>query len=314
MPEEDVFNCPICSWVLDVYRVGPTKDGNAAYDGAYCDCPRCGCFFIERGAQMQARRDKPDSLLSAWIRQRKEEGLPKPEITSNTLENIIDSLLRYSPHRKQLIIMKHMNSLSGRIPGKEVKYDLEIDYPLMWLESADEFSYLLDVLKERNLIRVQGEAKTPTVRIEADGWDFIEAHAQENILTDQAFIAMSFNEEFDEIWKGGIEPAVQAAGYKPLRIDKELFIGHIDATIFNEIRQSRYLIAEVTEMNPGVYYEAGYALGLDIPVIWCVRKEVLDKKQIHFDTRQMRHIAWTNSGDLKEQLFELIDFVIGRRS
>ena len=40
----------------------------------------------------------------------------------------------------------------------------------------------------------------------------------------------------------------------------------------------------------GVYYEAGFAHGLNIPVFFTCQKGFLEK--IHFDTRQYNHIEW----------------------
>ena len=50
----------------------------------------------------------------------------------------------------------------------------------------------------------------------------------------------------------------------------------------------------------GVYYEAGFALGLDIPVIRTCRKDRLDK--VHFDTKQVSHVLWQTSEDLRRNL------------
>ena len=59
----------------------------------------------------------------------------------------------------------------------------------------------------------------------------------------------------------------------------------------------------------GVYYEAGFAHGLDIPVIFCCRKDVLEK--VHFDTRQYNHIVWEKPEELREKLANRIAAVIG---
>ena len=39
-----------------------------------------------------------------------------------------------------------------------------------------------------------------------------------------------------------------------------------------------------------MYYEAGFAHGLGIPVIFTCRKE--DKGKLHFDTSHFNHIFW----------------------
>ena len=95
-------------------------------------------------------------------------------------------------------------------------------------------------------------------------------------------------------------------------MDAEPHIERIDTKIVTEIRNSRFLVADVTLQRPGVYFEAGYALGLGLPVFWCVRND--DLKNVHFDTRQYNHIVWDNAQHLAEQLHLFVTAIIGKRS
>ena len=56
----------------------------------------------------------------------------------------------------------------------------------------------------------------------------------------------------------------------------------------------------------GVYYEAGFAKGLGREVVWTVKKELIDKNLVHFDTRQFNHIAWETTEDLRKKLSQRI--------
>ena len=93
-----------------------------------------------------------------------------------------------------------------------------------------------------------------------------------------------------------------------MRIDLKQHINKIDDEIIAEIRNSKFLIADFTGNRGGVYYEAGFAYGLGIPVIWTCKKE--DISELHFDTRQYNHITWTNSEDLYIQLVNRIKATI----
>lgn len=55
----------------------------------------------------------------------------------------------------------------------------------------------------------------------------------------------------------------------------------IDDKILAEIRRSGLLVADFTGHRQGVYFEAGFALGLDVPVIWCCREDEIEKA--HFE-------------------------------
>ncbi|MGD0826704.1 MAG: hypothetical protein ABSA09_01275 [Desulfobaccales bacterium] len=112
------------------------------------------------------------------------------------------------------------------------------------------------------------------------------------------------------IWEGPINNAIKKAGYKPYRIDAEPHNDRIDAKIISEIKNSRFVIADVTEQKRGVYFEAGFALGLGLTVIWCVREG--DLENVHFDTRQYNHIVWEDLDDLENKLFDFIGAIIGK--
>ena len=129
----------------------------------------------------------------------------------------------------------------------------------------------------------------------------------------RAFIAMWFDESMNQAWDQGVAPAVRDAGYEAVRIDRKEHVNKIDDEIVAEIRRSRFVVADFTHGDSGarggVYYEAGFAHGLDIPVIFCCRKDRLE--EVHFDTRQYNHIVWETPGDLRDQLTKRIAAVLG---
>jgi nucleoside 2-deoxyribosyltransferase len=98
-----------------------------------------------------------------------------------------------------------------------------------------------------------------------------------------------------------------------LALDKKEHNNKIDDEIIAEILRSKFLVADFTcekeKVRGGVYFEAGFAMGLGIPVIWTVAKESLD--DVHFDTRQYNHIVWDKPETLRNLLKARIGAVIG---
>ena len=133
------------------------------------------------------------------------------------------------------------------------------------------------------------------------------------VATSKAFMAMWFDDSMTKAWEQGFEPAIRGAGYEPVRIDQKEHVNKIDDEIIAEIRRSRFVVADFTHgdngARGGVYYEAGFALGIGIPVIFTCRKDVLE--EIHFDTRQYNHIVWEQPIQLREALQKRIGAVIG---
>ena len=64
------------------------------------------------------------------------------------------------------------------------------------------------------------------------------------------------------------------------------------------------MVADFTGQRAGVYYEAGFATGLGRPVIWCCRKDEIDK--LHFDTNHKNHIDWETPEELRDRLYRRI--------
>jgi len=205
------------------------------------------------------------------------------------------------------------------ISKSQVKYDpLCAFFTCKYLtgQCCKELEFLCNALSERKLISLDKErlksAGLIRLIISPEGWEYLDRQTIKPILVDRAFVAMSFSKALDEAYTNGIKQAIKDAGYEPLRVDKEPHIDRIDAKIISDIKDSYFMVADVTEQKQGVYFEAGFAIGLNRPVIWCVRKDELDK--VHFDTRQYNHVVWETPADLHEQLYNRICAIIGRRS
>lgn len=142
------------------------------------------------------------------------------------------------------------------------------------------------------------------------------AHLEELRLTQRdsllGFCAMWFDEALNPVWSDAIEPAIDAAGYDPKRIDRVEHNNRIDDEIIAMLRRSRFVVADFTGQRGGVYFESGFALGLNIPVIWTIRDNQLDG--VHFDNRQYNFITWNidNLADFQTKLQNRIEATIGR--
>ena len=107
-----------------------------------------------------------------------------------------------------------------------------------------------------------------------------------------------------------IDRAVEESGYKPVRIDKIEHVNRIDDEIIARFRRSKFLIADFTGQRNGVYFEAGFMLGLGRPVIWvCEKAELHD---VHFDTRQYNTIDYLDAADLQKRLQVRIEAIMGK--
>lgn len=141
----------------------------------------------------------------------------------------------------------------------------------------------------------------------AKGVAEVEAE-QKRVASDQAFVAMSFDPAMKPVYDDRLHPGIRNAGYKPFRVDRHDHANRIDDEIMAQIRRSRFVVADFTGQNHGVYFEAGFALGLSL-VIWSCRKS--DIPGLHFDVRQYNCIDWAAPDELARRLTVRIEAILG---
>lgn len=101
----------------------------------------------------------------------------------------------------------------------------------------------------------------------------------------KCFIIQPFADEYKKRCDETYKPAIEKAGLEPYRIDE-----HYSATkmmiqsIKEEIEKSAVCLADITEKNPNVWYEVGFADGHDIPVVLIC--DSCKRKNLPFDVNQ----------------------------
>lgn len=197
-------------------------------------------------------------------------------------------------------------------PGEQFKLPSDKHtVTLLFCESVDQVEYYVNALDKNGWIgNRQGRLDHPEREITPEGWARIHALAggaerQRN----PAFVAMWFGkpreegdedrrEEMENLFKNGIEPAIEDAGYHGVRVDMVEHNDLIMGRVIDDIRKAPFVVAELTENNPGVYYEAGFARGQKIEVIYC-RK---DDQRPHFDVSGINQVVYKDARDLRERL------------
>ena len=111
------------------------------------------------------------------------------------------------------------------------------------------------------------------------------------------------------------------------RVDRIEHNDDIDDRIILEIRQADFVIADLTYARPSVYFEAGYAQGRPVPVVYTARKDHFRPRsddpygnfRVHFDLQMRNIIAWARPGDamfarrLKTRVNRVISPILRRK-
>ena len=179
----------------------------------------------------------------------------------------------------------------------------------LYFKNHYEYWFYLNTLKEQGLITFTDVSSKDgkdaiNIKLTFKGLEYVINLQESGENSNYCFIAMSFSNTTLQI-REIIKKAVRESGYEPLLIDELHYDTEltINDAIIRFIKKSKFLIADFTEQKHGVYFEAGFALGLNRPVIYtCLQK---DFKDTHFDTNHYPHIIY-NLEDLEIKLKDKI--------
>jgi nucleoside 2-deoxyribosyltransferase len=206
------------------------------------------------------------------------------------------------PERLEQISILHTNLLQVEALGRSAQTALGTKAPLS--ATPGKWEWEIPVPEIHSTLRAQKKSETNSTTAD-------RPRAEDKISTSRhAFVAMSFDEQFKDVYNLGIEPAVTGKKLICERTDKTVFTGEILKRIKTKIQSAAVVIAEVSEANPNVYLEIGYAWGKDRKIV-LVTKEGRDPL---YAVRWHKHICYPNIVKLERALAAELSFVLSAPS
>lgn len=281
--------CLLCSYKAQV------KSDVRKYRSEYF-CNNCGKFSTEN-------LGTTDAVILAKLSHAVKKGQRDEYVVEITNDFISEVSKRELPtvveQVDNLVLYFGKNSLPGKLLCFSPKTCLallgsvdEAGFNYILKSSIDDFKYLL----HSDSYLPQEDSLNPDDRkflLSRSGW--IRYEELRTVQSHKAFMAMDFkNPTLDKIFNDYFIPAVKETGFDLERVDTNPKAGLIDDKIRVDIRNSRFVIADLTDDNRGAYWEAGYAEGLGKQVIYTCKKEVFDAPATkpHFDTNHHLIIVW----------------------
>jgi hypothetical protein len=271
-------------------------------------CPQCIEYQVTSSAEPDLTKiaDQVKPRVSRWIHDECRSGTV-PKITTREIE-----LLR---NLKPLPFEERANRVLLGLAERTAVYGVPFSLftiPRFWalaetFKPADA-QFILRYLRDRKYVQLTNE--DGNAFLTGDGLREVDRLKEANGESIQGFVAMWFDPQMDAIWREGLKPAIEEAGYEPIRLDETEHNNKICDEIIAKIRRARFVVADFTGQSRGVYYEAGFAAGLGIPVIFTCRQQG-DQDDLHFDVRQFNTIDWTDAADLRGKLTTRISATIG---
>lgn len=243
-----------------------------------------------------------ESLVENWY----------PKNFSERVDNILLYIARHTNHIGQWL----------HLPAKLLLNVLFVDCQMLdendfsktrnqWIQrTSDEFiqeaNYMLRFLKTKGYIETDEfkELKTHSIVLTPEGYARVDELQKYSTSGRNVLVAMSFKDT--QKLREAIRKGVTDAGYYAIFIDEVQHNDFITPELLKYIKDSKFVVADLTHQNNGAYFEEGYAMGLGKPVIQLCQKGL----QLHFDIAQKNTIMWDTEDDIPQKLCNRIKATI----
>lgn len=288
------IQCPICERSCELL--------GRSLDTACYQCLRCGRFcltgtvlaIIPNALGLDGNKR---ALVSHAIQRMQTKNSRPPVLNSETIKRIVEHEQLPTPFEQgnNLIVWLGDHSLELSSPGKLLTLDSSTKLSVTGSRNVEEFDFIVTSLAQRGLLtsKLLPGGGMAQVMLSFSGWEYYYDLKNKSIVSFKAFMAMKFgNSLLDDVYKNHFKLAVKATGFDLFRVDDVPRAGLIDDKIRSDIRAAKFLIADLTDENPGAYWEAGYAEGLGKPVIYTCQKSAFEVHSTHFDTNHHLTVIW----------------------
>lgn len=350
--------CPICG-NDNTYKEFPSDD----FFSAFFICPACGRFKVDFDLNSNILDYLDKNKLASYLYYNNEKSKSFKNPNSKLFFNFIGSdknfekVKKESPYSfhvtKEIVENWYPHSFNEKINmfllnlyNRQNYFEDKVTFTEEQLKSACFVTRYLDWGKELNRNQVSEQANSfvgylseqgfvslaplnEYIILKPDGLKRVDEFQKSDINNKNVFVSMAFNDKTKDTRKA-IKEGIISSGYSPEFIDEIIHNKQIVPEMFRLIRESRFLILEISEPNYGAYYEAGYALGLGKEVIICCNEDVFNNnipkfnKDIseeefkkfqkyfkpHFDIAQKQILVWKDYDELTSTLAEWIKAII----
>ncbi len=288
----------------------------------YFKCPACGVYgmtdilitVIDKNVETHIVIQK-GYILAGLCREIKDADGEPILFTSDNVEGYLESSeipdidsIEVKANR----LLLYLRNRSDRYMAP-VKVYTQKDFPIAYAKNLDEFEALLNLLKDKGLILYNGNIEVidgirkAMVNITADGWELAGSLKKVNKKSKKGFIAIKFEDTEENNNKiKCIENCVHDAGFEPMCIKHKDYNETIMNKALGEIKDSRFVVADITGGSSAVAHEAGFAQGLGITVIYTHQVDESRSLPAYFYAKQYKIYTYKNLDELKDELVPAI--------
>lgn len=256
------------------------------------ECPRCGSYLVDRivASDWKGTRQltSPQVALVSHALRRLQDPSATPALSFEFVDKILNERSLPYPMEAGDLLISHLGTqLAGTISRYHRQSTLSLEATVGAITSEDVWEIIRHLTDVRLIDFRNNDSSECELRLTFKGWSRFQELRRVAVESHYAFFARKFdNKELDEVYKKCLQPAVSATGYDLRTVPQG--IGLIDSKIENDIRNCRFVVADLSNANDGAYWEAGFAEGLGKPVFYVCKKGVVT----HFDTNHRFTVFW----------------------
>lgn len=301
--------CPICYGVHGgECRLTPTTGDYRRFR-----CDACGAFKISRTVMEdfhddQGLRASPiqRAYLSYLISNGQRPG-NDPMILSDWLRNAMENVALPTPPEQGRMLIEIIGDQISETGQPIEKLDPSVGSKIGAIDRG-RVNHVFEELAHRGLVigkeipdTFDGPGHFEEVDLTFTGWGEYEARKSGHSPGNFGFLAMQYGDaHLEDFARKVIKPAIaENLPFNLIDLRDVAQAGVIDNLLRQQLRDSAFVLVDLTHDNSGAYWEAGYAEGLGKPVIYLCETAKFEEAKTHFDTNHCTTVLW--SADAPEE-------------
>lgn len=236
-----------------------------------------------------------------------------PKSFSEKVDNVLLFLNSRIKHIGQQISLCYQELLSAFFIDRKDYEHLPMYDRGSWKNRSEddcehELIYMLNYLKRCSYIQYNdgpSEEEWIDISLLPEAYARIDALQKNTANGSNVLVAMKFGADTVQL-RESIRKGITDAGYIAVFIDEVQHNDFITPELLKYIRDSKFVVVDLTHQNNGAYFEEGYAMGLGKAVIQLCKNDT----HLHFDIAQKNTIIWSKEEDIPQKLTNRIKATI----
>lgn len=232
-------------------------------------------------------------IVSAYIRELTDRD-EEVTLSVEDLESIVNSpTIPVTIDNKANRLLQYLYRHAEGAGESVIIHPLASNYNLTYSPNLQELVFIIDKLQNEQLIIREGTS----FQLTEQGWREAATIEGGKKLKPCA-ILIANDEDLSTEWLEKLLPIIEQYGYLPrLLTHANSKTPSSEKYSLERIAESKLIIADLTSQSPEMQLAAGYALGLNIPVIWTVNSRNADHI-LPISIKEIRPIVWDTAEEL----------------